>query len=328
MNPLHAIFPKLFRSKGRALPLAEKEPGDKSFPVEKELGGQTSPGVKPADPQIVHNGPYLTETVVCGRMDEPLCFVDEKRGIRKTLVDINKSFQDFPDVVQEEFWTRELVSGSLEPFVRFRVGFEKRGNRWIVLWDIQPDGRFWADEDGFGMEPDQELTLYTYLDQNGNYTGPFRIFRIGIQPYTLDRFEYALEHEFDEYIQKLKKGNLQTHFVEKPEDVLFPHLCGTPAYSRGCNRYCLWGRKEALTYWQNPTLAQRLLEATEVLLHTQKPLEEIVNGGYKSHIHACMTLFWLITGEEPFHAVLDKFFAGEPESATQVALGKEGPLPE
>lgn len=323
MNLLHAIFPKLFRAKGRSLPPAEKEPGDKSLPAEKEAGGPTIPGGKPADAQKVHDGPYLTETVVCGGMDAPLCFVDEKRGIRKTLVDNHNRFQDFPGVEREEFWTQELLSGSLEPSVRFRLGFEKRGNRWIVLWEIQPDGRFWADEDGFGMESDQELTLYTYLDQSGNYTGPFRIFRVGSRPYTLDRFAYASEHEFDTYIQKLEEGNLETHFVEKPEDVLFPHLQGTPSYSRRRNRYGLWGRTEALAYWQDPLFAQQLLKATKILLHTEKNLEEIVNGGYESHIHACMTLFWLMTGEEVFCAALDKFFAGKPEPATQAALEKE-----
>ena len=53
----------------------------------------------------------------------------------------------------------------------------------IMLWEIQPDGRYWEDEDGFGGTSDAEVTLYTFLDENGDFTGPFRVYRIGAHDY-------------------------------------------------------------------------------------------------------------------------------------------------
>ena len=68
----------------------------------------------------------------------------------------------------------------LSPVVRFRTSFEKWDTtRYIMLWQIQPDGRYWADDDGFGMEDDEEITLYSFIDQNGKFMGPFQIYRVG-----------------------------------------------------------------------------------------------------------------------------------------------------
>lgn len=33
-----------------------------------------------------------------------------------------------------------------------------------VQWQINPDGRYWMDEDGFGMTPDVEYNIYGYID--------------------------------------------------------------------------------------------------------------------------------------------------------------------
>ncbi|MCH5326581.1 MAG: hypothetical protein J1E29_05185 [Duncaniella sp.] len=33
-----------------------------------------------------------------------------------------------------------------------------------VQWQINPDGRYWMDEDGYGMTPDVEFNIYGYID--------------------------------------------------------------------------------------------------------------------------------------------------------------------
>ncbi len=43
-----------------------------------------------------------------------------------------------------------------------------------VSWTLQPDGRYYADEDGFGMEDDDEITLYAYIDSSANILIPFQ----------------------------------------------------------------------------------------------------------------------------------------------------------
>lgn len=248
--------------------------------------------------------------------DSSVCFVDEERGIRKLLVDFEGNIQDFPGIVQEEFWTKIVSPHALKPQIHFRPSFNKRENGWLMLWEIQPDGRYWADEDGFGMEDDEEVTLYTYVDKNGRFTGPFRIYQVGNHCYTLDRFEQRRVTCRSEYLQKLKEGNLTTKNFEKPEDLLFPRLRGTAHSSGRLDYYDLWDRNEVLAYWNHPVLLKDLLEATEILLNMQKPIFEL--GGYRSqyHIHASMTLFWLLTEEPCFRFVLDKFYDGELDKAT------------
>lgn len=51
--------------------------------------------------------PRLTAHVVCGEMDVPLYFVDEERNIHKTIVEVDHTIQNFPGIVEEDFWTRE-----------------------------------------------------------------------------------------------------------------------------------------------------------------------------------------------------------------------------
>lgn len=43
-----------------------------------------------------------------------------------------------------------------------------------VSWQINPDGRYYMDEDGFGMTDDEEITMYGYVDRNGNPLVKFR----------------------------------------------------------------------------------------------------------------------------------------------------------
>lgn len=56
----------------------------------------------------------------------------------------------------------------------------------VLLWQVQPDGYYWADEDGYGMTPDEEVTLYADIDETGHFTGPFRLYRIGRQKFAAD----------------------------------------------------------------------------------------------------------------------------------------------
>ena len=34
---------------------------------------------------------------------------------------------------------------------------------------MQPDGRFYADEDDFGWKPDEKIRMKTKMDRNGNF---------------------------------------------------------------------------------------------------------------------------------------------------------------
>lgn len=42
-----------------------------------------------------------------------------------------------------------------------------------VSWQINPDGRYYMDDDGFGMTDDEEITIYGYIDHKGKVVSKF-----------------------------------------------------------------------------------------------------------------------------------------------------------
>lgn len=113
----------------------------------------------------------------------PVYFIDESRGIQKLIVDSNGNIRNFPGFAQEDLWASQVDPCYLKPEIRFCTSFERRGDRLVMLWEIQPDGRYWEDEDGFGGTSDVEVRLYTFLDENGDFTGPFQVYNIGTHNY-------------------------------------------------------------------------------------------------------------------------------------------------
>ena len=74
------------------------------------------------------------------------------------------------------------VGADLEnPCIRFRTSFETNGDGYRCYWELQPDGRYWDDDDGFGAEHDSELILCADMDKNGDFVTPFQIYKIGIR---------------------------------------------------------------------------------------------------------------------------------------------------
>lgn len=108
-------------------------------------------------------------------------FVNEEYGIRKLIVDDNGYILNYPGLGNPEEWLYAWKSKrELEPQIRFRTDFERmEDNTILMVWEIQPDGRYWEDEDGFGGESDLEILLYTYLDEKGNFTMPFKAYQVG-----------------------------------------------------------------------------------------------------------------------------------------------------
>lgn len=44
----------------------------------------------------------------------------------------------------------------------------------LVVWTLYPDGRYFADEDGFGGSDNDEVNIYAYIDQACKVLIPFR----------------------------------------------------------------------------------------------------------------------------------------------------------
>ena len=43
-----------------------------------------------------------------------------------------------------------------------------------VSWQLNPDGRYYMDDDGFGMTDDKEIEIYGFIDQNAKVVVKFR----------------------------------------------------------------------------------------------------------------------------------------------------------
>lgn len=61
------------------------------------------------------------------------------------------------------------MSAQFPTFIRgFRKGVAE------VSWQLNPDGRYYMDEDGFGMTSDEEITVYGFIDSEMNVLVKFR----------------------------------------------------------------------------------------------------------------------------------------------------------
>lgn len=101
-----------------------------------------------------------------------------RTGIRKTIVDDNGVIMNFPGIAHQKLLD-QYYQGCLGRRIRFRSGVSKLGEQYALIWQIQPDGRYWEDDDGFGMTTDDEINLYAHFDEKGRFTEPFYIYSIG-----------------------------------------------------------------------------------------------------------------------------------------------------
>ena len=57
-----------------------------------------------------------------------------------------------------------------------------------VQWQINPDGMYYMDDDGFGMTPDEKYNIYGFIDRGGR---------------VLSKFRHLSRHERDEKLDEM-----------------------------------------------------------------------------------------------------------------------------
>lgn len=154
------IFEKLFRRKRTAAP------------------SQTAPAPEPKGPELSAWYTYGRHRYYRTGDKTEVIFTNERKGIRRIIVDDFGMIRDFPGFQDPERIRALLDNGKLEPKIRFRTDFSRKEDGIHMHWQIQPDGRYWADDDGFGMENDCEVYLCSVLDDEGRFTGPFRLYQV------------------------------------------------------------------------------------------------------------------------------------------------------
>lgn len=121
---------------------------------------------------------YVINQVI-GEYWKPRYLVDEKN---KTSVEFMDSWTTLQTVCPDDIDWKSLEGLSQEVIDKARnlnavfPTFVRRYENGVaeVSWQINPDGRYYMDEDGFGMTDDEEITIYSYVDRAGKPLVKFR----------------------------------------------------------------------------------------------------------------------------------------------------------
>lgn len=128
-------------------------------------------------PSLIHGAQLLTAADRGKRLwvkldGEPTWFVDPDRGIRRMLVDAEGLICNFPGCGNNIKFrsTEELNQVSPD------TGFELTDDgRFCLLWNINSPEMHPND----WTEENLDVCLYSVLDENGHFTAPFQLYRLG-----------------------------------------------------------------------------------------------------------------------------------------------------
>jgi uncharacterized protein (DUF1810 family) len=135
-------------------------------------------------------------------------------------------------------------------------------------------------------------------------------------PYDLQRFVAAQDAggTYDHAIAELRNGRKTSHWMW----FIFPQVAGL-GYSPASRTYAITSLAEARAYLAHPVLGARLIECAEILTRVPgRTAEEIFGEVDALKLRSCVTLFsHAAPGQPVFRQVLDQYFDGTPDSATE-----------
>ena len=134
-------------------------------------------------------------------------------------------------------------------------------------------------------------------------------------PYDLGRFIAAQDSggSYGRAVTELRRGRKTGHWIW----FVFPQIAGL-GRSPVSVRYSIGSLDEARAYLHHPVLGPRLTECAAIVAQTAgRTAEEIFGPLDAMKLRSSMTLFHRAAPAEPvFAQVLDLFFAGQPDPAT------------
>lgn len=136
-------------------------------------------------------------------------------------------------------------------------------------------------------------------------------------PHDLERFLLAQEPAYDGALAELRRGRKTGHWMW----FIFPQVAGL-GRSAMSEQYAIMSLDEARAYLAHPVLGARLREASEAVLASAAPTaEDLLGPTDAKKLRSCVTLFHRAAPDEPvFTQVLDRFFGGVADEATDVRL--------
>ena len=136
-------------------------------------------------------------------------------------------------------------------------------------------------------------------------------------PYDLKRFVDAQASVYEHACQELRGGRKVGHWMW----FIFPQVAGLGS-SAMSQRYAIGSLTEARAYLAHPVLGERLRECAGLLLAISGHDAEAILGAIDARkLRSSMTLFLRAEPGEPlFRQVLERFYDGTPDKATDAFL--------
>ena len=135
-------------------------------------------------------------------------------------------------------------------------------------------------------------------------------------PYDLQRFVTAQDagRSYDQAAAELRRGRKTSHWMW----FVFPQITGL-GQSPVSRLYAISGLAEAKAYLAHPLLGPRLVECAAIVAGLSGRTAEQIFGGIDAlKLRSSMTLFRRAAPDEPvFGQVLDQYFGGKPDPATE-----------
>ena len=135
-------------------------------------------------------------------------------------------------------------------------------------------------------------------------------------PYHLQRFVAAQDagRTYDHAAAELRAGRKTSHWMW----FIFPQIAGL-GYSPVSRTYAITSLDEARAYLAHPVLGARLIDCAAILTGLAgRTAEQIFGEVDAMKLRSSITLFMHAAPREAvFRQVLDQYFGGEPDSATE-----------
>ena len=134
----------------------------------------------------------------------------------------------------------------------------------------------------------------------------------------LERFIKAQGHHYKLALEEVRSGKKQSHWIWYK----FPQM-RVLGRSYFAQLYGISDREEAVAYFNHEVLGPRLREITSALLdHVDYSAEEIFGDLDAMKVRSCMTLFDVISPDDIFADVLNKFYGQQRCGLTVRMLSK------
>lgn len=132
------------------------------------------------------------------------------------------------------------------------------------------------------------------------------------QNYDLNRFIDAHKYNYETALREFKEGRKRSHWMW----YIFPQITGL-GESETSEYYAIHNMDEAIEYMAHPVLRSHMYELVDVLLNMDNyDIKEVFDFPDDIKLQSSMTLFYFVSLNKVFKAVLDKYYSGEYDKRT------------